>query len=251
MAEFEVKTENFEGPFDLLLFFIKRDELDIHDIPIAKITDDFLAYVHQLERLNIDIASNFILTAATLMRIKAKMLLPRVEKDEEGNEIDPRAELVQHLIEYKRYRSALPYLSEQEEQMLQRHTRGNVDTELTQLAGKYQVETELQNVDLYKLLKVYRQLMLRHQQALEQPVHQVLQYPYTIRQQKEFLYGFISELQRVNFEQIIRHQPQRMAIIYNFLALLELVQAGDVRLIQGEGANNFWLEVEKQEREVA
>src|SRR6478752_7894928 len=91
---FEVKLPLFEGPFDLLLFFIERDELDIYDIPISKITNDFLDYIHHLETLNVELASEFILVAATLMRIKSKMLRPRPQLDEAGNEIDPRDELV-------------------------------------------------------------------------------------------------------------------------------------------------------------
>ena len=102
---FEVKIPLFEGPFDLLLFFIERDELDIYDIPISRITNDFLAYLKELEKLNMEVASEFILVAAKLMRIKAKMLLPRPQLDEEGNEIDPRNELVKHLLEYKKYKS--------------------------------------------------------------------------------------------------------------------------------------------------
>ena len=100
--KFEIKLPLFEGPFDLLLFFIERDELDIYDIPIASITDDFLSYLHHLEEMNVEVASEFILVAATLMRIKAKMLLPRPTIDEEGNEIDPREELIRHLLEYKK-----------------------------------------------------------------------------------------------------------------------------------------------------
>ena len=100
---FEIRLPLFEGPFDLLLFFIERDELDINDIPISKITNDFLEYIRRLETLNIEIASEFILVAATLMRIKSKMLLPRPQLDEQGNEIDPREELVKHLLEYKKY----------------------------------------------------------------------------------------------------------------------------------------------------
>ena len=108
---YNIKLSQFEGPFDLLLFFIERDELDIYNIPIAKITDDFLEYIRHMEALNIDLASEFILVAATLMRIKAKMLIPRKPIDEEGNEVDPREELVQRLLEYKRYKSCLLYTS--------------------------------------------------------------------------------------------------------------------------------------------
>ena len=104
---FTVKIKHFEGPFDLLLYFIQRDELNIHDIPIAQITNDFLEYIKELEALNLDVASEFILVAASLMRIKAKMLIPRKEVDELGQEIDPREELVARLLEYKMYKEVL------------------------------------------------------------------------------------------------------------------------------------------------
>ena len=101
---FEIRLPQFEGPFDLLLFFIERDELDIQDVPIARITDDFLGYLHQMNSLNMEIASEFIFVAATLMRIKAKMLLPRPDLDEEGNEIDLKRDLIQKLLEYKKFK---------------------------------------------------------------------------------------------------------------------------------------------------
>ena len=113
---FEIKLPQFEGPFDLLMFFIERDELDIYDIPISRITSDFLDYLRQMNQLNIEVASEFILVAATLMRIKAKMLLPRKELDEFGNEIDPRKELVDRLVEYKRYKDVLEDLSRMEDE---------------------------------------------------------------------------------------------------------------------------------------
>src|SRR6185312_14814929 len=101
---FEIKLAQFEGPFDLLLFFIERDELDIHDIPIAKITDDFLNYIHQMTSLNMELASEFIIVAATLMRIKAKMLLPRYEAEDDGNQADTKEDLIRKLIEYKKFK---------------------------------------------------------------------------------------------------------------------------------------------------
>ena len=112
---YEIKLPLFEGPFDLLLFFIERDEIDIMDIPISKITNDFFEYISDLESMNIEVASEFIVVAATLMRIKSKMLLPRLSLDEEGNEIDPREELVEHLIEYKKYKSVISEFSDLED----------------------------------------------------------------------------------------------------------------------------------------
>src|SRR6266850_4804574 len=137
---FEIHLPLFEGPFDLLLFFIERDELDIYDIPISKITNDILAYLHQLESLNVELASEFILVAATLMRIKSKMLLPRPQLDEQGNEIDPREELVKHLMEYKKYKSVVDQFHKMEETELMKEKRGNLVKELRQLAESTNVE---------------------------------------------------------------------------------------------------------------
>src|ERR1700677_72511 len=105
-TSYQIKLPQFEGPFDLLLFFIERDELDIYNIPITKITNDCLVFIHQTEKLNIELSSEFILFVSTLMRIKAKMLIPRKEIDAEGNEIDPRQELINKILEYKRFKEA-------------------------------------------------------------------------------------------------------------------------------------------------
>src|SRR4249920_3112280 len=140
---FEIHLPLFKGPFDLLLFFIERDELDIYDIPISKITNDFLDYLHHLEKMNVELASEFILVAATLMRIKSKMLLPRPQLDELGNEIDPREDLIRHLLEYKKYKSVIDDFHKLEDQELQKEKRGNILKELKQLAESSNVEAEL------------------------------------------------------------------------------------------------------------
>ena len=108
---YKIQLEKFEGPLDLLLYFIRRDELDIYDIPISKITEDFISTINEWKRLNLVIAGDFIVMASTLMRIKAKMMIPRKELDEEGDIIDPRTELMQKLIDYKRFRNAADILS--------------------------------------------------------------------------------------------------------------------------------------------
>ena len=232
----------FEGPFDLLLFFIERDELDIYDIPISQITENFLEYLKQLEKLNIEVASEFILVAAKLMRIKAKMLLPRPQLDEEGNEIDPRDELVRHLLEYKKYKSVLEELSQMESEMLQKEKRGNVIKELKKLGETVNVESELQDVDLYKLLKVYQKVLRRFELESEKPTHQVVQYPYTIEQQKDFLLSKVVEKRKLSFTQILEYNHEKIAVIYNFLAVLELLQLNQIKIRIGEGYNNFWIE---------
>lgn len=241
-SKFEIKLPLFEGPFDLLLFFIERDELDIHDIPISKVTADFLNYLQHLESLNIEVASEFILVAATLMRIKAKMLLPRPVLDENGTEIDPREDLVKHLLEYKKYKSVISELSQLEESRLLKEQRGNLEKELRSLAELNNVESELQDIDLYKLLKVYIKVMERFDYEQKKPTHQVVQYPFTISSQKDFILMKLSDAGRVSFNNIIEEQPTKIAVIFNFLAILELLQLRMVTIFVGEGFNNFWIE---------
>lgn len=245
---FEIKLPLFEGPFDLLLFFIERDELDIHDIPISKVTNDFLDYIHQLEQMNIEVASEFILVAATLMRIKAKMLLPRPVLDEEGNEIDPREELVKHLLEYKKYKSVIADLSAMEEERLQKEKRGNLVRELKRLSDQSNVELELQGLDLYKILRVFENVMHRFEEAQKKPSHEVIRYPYTIEEQAKFLIRKLSNKQKLSFIEIIDFEPNKVAVIFNFLAILDLLQQRVITLHLGMGFNNFW--IEKLEREL-
>jgi segregation and condensation protein A len=242
MDSYTIKTQHFEGPFDLLLFFIERDELDINDIPIAQITNDFLDYIRQLEALDIDVASEFILVAATLMRIKAKMLIPRKEIDEEGNEIDPREELAQKLIEYRKYKSIIDEMSDLEDNRHFRHTRGNVSSELKQIAEKALVDIELESLNLFKLLQTFQQLMRRYEDEQNKPKHQIVKFEYTIEDQQNFIFSKLPKGQKVKFEQIFLQLENRIHAIVTFIALLELLNLQTVSLIQGEGVNNFWLE---------
>lgn len=238
---FEVKLPLFEGPFDLLLFFIERDELDIYDIPISTITNDFLEYMHHLERFNIEVASEFILVAATLMRIKSKMLLPRPQLDELGNEIDPRDELVKHLLEYKKYKSVVENLHKMEEGELMKEKRGNLIREIKTLAESTNVEAELQDVDLFKLMMVFEKVLKRFDAEKNKPVHQIVQYPYTVEGQKKFLLDEVVKQARLSFSDIVETYPTRVALIFNFLAILELLALQQLNIHVGEGYNNFWI----------
>lgn len=239
---FTIHLPQFEGPFDLLLFFIERDELDINDIPISQITDEFLAYLRHMESMNIDLASEFILVAATLCRIKARLLLPRKEVDEAGNEIDPREELVRRLLEYKRYKSVLDELRALEESQSLKTTRGNASRELQEIATKALVDAELESVTLFKLLKAYERVMLRFdEQHARRTVHQVMQYPYTIQSQQEYLFSLLPENGQVSFEAVFSQLESRMQAIVTFLALLELLNLQMIHIVQGLGYNNFWL----------
>lgn len=242
METYTIKIDRFEGPFDLLLFFIERDELDINDIPIAKITDDFLSYIKELETLNIDVASEFILVAATLMRIKAKMLIPRKELDELGNEIDPREELAQKLIEYKRFKEVIEQFESMEDIRMARHHRGDTTTELKIIANKALVDLELESLSLYKLLLTFQKVMDRFEQAKNKPVvHKIMQYGYTIEGQQHYILESISVKEKVDFGDLFQHCENRMHAMVTFLALLEMLNLQMLKIIQGDGINNFWV----------
>ncbi|WP_114747926.1 segregation and condensation protein A [Pleomorphovibrio marinus] len=239
---FEIKLPLFEGPFDLMLFFIERDELDIYDIPIAKITNDFLDYLLQLEKMEIEVASEFILFAATLMKIKSRMLLPRPELNEEGEEIDPREELIRHLLEYKKYKSVIGELSQLEESRLSKWKRGNVMDELKNISKLDDVDAEMQDLDLYKLLKVFQRVMGKYAARTDETKHTVIQYPYTIEQQKSLVLEQLIAKPRIPFTDFIEMKPDKIFVIYTFLAILELLQLALVTIKIGEGFNNFWVE---------
>lgn len=241
-AGYTIKLPQFEGPFDLLLFFIERDELDIQDIPIAKITNDFLDYLHAMERMNIDLAGEFMLVAATLCRIKARMLLPRKQLDEQGNEIDPRQELVDRLMEYKRYKSVLDEMRALEEERAQKTTRGNVSDELQKIATRALVDSELESLTLFRLLKAFERVMQRFENAQPRTVHQIARFSYTVEEQQLFILSRIPEGGRADFRTVFGECANRIHAIVTFLALLELLNMQRVQILPGAAVNSFWIE---------
>src|SRR4051812_35572656 len=181
---YKIHLPQFEGPFDLLLFFIERDEIDIYNIPITKIINDFLDYVHGQENVDIELSSEFILFVSTLMRIKAKMLLPRRELDAQGNEIDPRQELVDKILEYKRFKEASVEMAMMEAERLLHQKRGNIRKELEALSEEYSEGTEIQTVTLYKLMSVFERTMKRFNERNNKPQHVVVKYNYSLEGQR-------------------------------------------------------------------
>lgn len=236
---YKIKIDQFEGPFDLLLFFIERDELDIHDIPIASITNDFLEYVREIEKLNIDVASEFILVAATLMRIKAKMILPRKVLDEEGNEVDPREELVRRLVEYKRYKETIEEFKELESDRANRILRGNAASELKKLSQKALIDTELESLTLFKLMKAFDRVMNRKTGDEKKTFHKVYNYNYTVESQETYIMTTVKAKEKVVFEELFVQMEDRIHAIITFLALLTLINQHKVYFEDREGANNF------------
>ena len=238
---YTIELEHFKGPFDLLLFFIQRDELDIQDIPIKKVTADFLDYIRKMEELNIELASEFILVAATLMRIKAKMLLPRKPVDEEGNEIDPRKELVNRLLEYRQYKDILDDLRRMEDIQGARHERGNVSENMKNIAQKALIDVELENLDLFNLLKAF-QRVLERSESTKKKVHTIFNYTYSIRGQQEYILDQIPTDKPISFNKLFLHLDNRVHAIVTFLALLELANLQRISILIGEGINNLRFE---------
>lgn len=238
---FEIRLPQFAGPFDLLLFFIERDELEIRDIPITKITDDFLDYLHKMNSLNIELASEFIYVAATLMRIKAKMLLPRVETDEAGNEIDLKRDLVQKLIEYKRFKQVSEELSLLEEARLKREKRGNIPADLELASQLTEPGDELTSLNLYRIMLTYQRLMKRYLEQTNEVKHTVVQYPYTIEKQKFMISELLNINSKLDFKGLLSKSENKVHFVYNFLAVLEMLQQQLITLQSGLGYNNFWI----------
>lgn len=241
-TSYQIKLPQFEGPFDLLLFFIERDELDIYNIPIHNITKDFLKYIHELESLNIELASEFILFISTLMRIKAKMLLPRRELDAHGNEIDPRQELVDKILEYKRFKEASEQMVIMEAERLLQQKRGNIRQELEALGETYSEGTEIQTVTMFKLMQAFEKVMKRFQDRENKPQHVVVKYNYSLEGQRIHLLDYMKTNGRVAFETVFSQCENRIHVIFTFLALLELAQQRYLGLLVGTGRNNFIIE---------
>lgn len=241
-ATYQIKLPQFEGPFDLLLFFIERDELDIYNIPIHRITTEFLDYIHTQERLNIELSSEFILFVSTLMRIKAKTLLPRKELDAAGNEIDPRQELVDKILEYKRFKDASHRMAEMEALRMLIVKRGNVYREMNLLGEAAGEGTEIQGITLFKLMKNFEKVMRKMHERNNKPQHVVFRYNYTMEESRTFMIDSVRAERSMSFEKIFSGCDNKIHAIFLFLSILELVQQQFFSILVGEGRNNLIIE---------
>lgn len=250
-ASYQIKLDQFEGPFDLLLFFIERDELDIYNIPITKIIQDFLDFIHQGEKLNIELSSEFILFVSTLMRIKARLLLPRKEVDAQGNEIDPRQELIDKILEYKRFKEAAVQMAEMEAMRMLMVKRGNLQKELAEIGEDASEGTEIQNITMFKLMKAFEKVMQRVHDRQNKPVHTVVRYNYTMEGSRDYMLDFVAKEKTVAFEKVFEVCQDRIHAIFLFLSILELTQQKFLKLMVAEGKNNFIVEWnDKREEEL-
>lgn len=232
---YKIKLDQFEGPLDLLLFFIKRDELNIYDIPISRITKEFLEYVNLIKLLDLEVAGDFILMASTLMHIKVRMLLPR-EFDEKGEEIDPRAELVKALLEYKRYKEVTEELAYYESNQRKMSFRGNFSADEKVAVPEYDIL--LKNVTVYDLAKAFKHALDNFK---EEPVHEVKRLNISIEEQISFILGKIEEAEEINFLNLVNEIKEKIRIIVTFIAILELVKMSKIKIKESANFNDFMI----------
>jgi segregation and condensation protein A len=223
---YTIKLNDFEGPLDLLLFFIKRDELDIYDIPIASITREFLDYMHFLQQFDLEIAGEFLVMAAELMQIKVKMLLPPEQGEEE--ELDPRANLVQRLVEYKRFKEMSLQMKNLEEEQLNVHYRGYYS------ADEHVVEEEtgedmIRDVTFFDLIASFKFAMDRMPKKF---YHEIEKINVTIEQQIAYIEEYFSRRSEATFYDLVKDFTERIRIVVTFLALLEVIRAKKIIIRQ-------------------
>jgi segregation and condensation protein A len=230
---YKIKLDHFEGPLDLLLFFIKRDELNIYDIPISKITKEFLDYVKIIQMLDLETAGDFILMASTLMHIKVRMLLPR-ELDEKGEEIDPRAELIAALLEHKRYKEMSEELAFLESNQRKLSFRGNFSKDEKKSVPDY--EFLLKNVTLYDLAKAFKKAI---DNVKPEVVHQIMRVNITVDEQVQYIFNKLEEFTELQFMSLINGMQEKLRIVITFVALLEMVKMQQIGIKESPDFNEF------------
>ncbi len=236
---YKIKIDAFEGPLDLLLHLINRLEIDIYDIPVAEITEQYVAYIHTMKELELDIASEFLVMAATLLAIKSKMLLPKHEEewDEEEDEFlmgeDPRDELVTQLLEYKKYKEAADEFKNMEAERALLFTKPPID--LSPYTEDVKVERQDLDISLYDMLSAFQKLMRR--KKLKKPLHtritrQEITIDKRIQELKDYLKG---KKEKVLFTSLFETE-EKAQLVVTFLAVLELMKQNQVQV---EQTNNF------------
>ncbi len=237
---YRVQLNNFEGPLDLLLFFIKRDELDIYDIPISYITEQFLEFIKMMEELDLDVASEFVLMASMLMSIKAKMMLPREDMEDESelDESDPRYELVQRLLEYKRYKEMAEKMADIDEETRKKYTRGFHESDQV---DKKATGEALKDVTVFDLIAAFRKVLADVER--KNIVHKVEKVETTIERQSEFILLTLQNRGRQSFHQLCYNLKSKVIVVVTFLAVLEMIKEQQINLYLKEDPTDFYVDL--------
>lgn len=233
---YKIELDMFEGPLDLLLYLIRKNELDIYDIPIEKITAQYLHYLELMKMLNLDIAGEYLVMAATLIYIKSKMLLPpeeRITEDEEEFEEDPRTDLVRQLLEYKRFKELAQVLHQREGEISRSYTRG-VSKEVLPRG-----ELSLGDISIFDLIGAFHQALERLE---KQTISSIQEESFTVEEKMQYLLEVLLEKERLDLMQLFSRMNSRVEIVVTFLALLELVRDGKIRFTQERPFERIFIE---------
>ncbi len=254
MVQISYKLEHFEGPLDLLLHLIEKNKVNIYDIPIAEITNQYLEYVRNMEREDLNVVSEFLVMAATLLDIKARMLLPK-EVDEEGEEIDPRAELVQRLLEYKTYRLMADELARREDgadRLL--YKSPTIPPEVAKYEPPVDLDSLLDGLTLAKLKRVFEQVMKRKEDKVD-PIRSnfgtIRREPVSLEQKIGSVLGYARKNRHFSFRHLLEEQADKLEVVVTFLAVLELMKIGKIHLVQEETFGDMEIEALEPEGEEA
>lgn len=222
-----IKLEVFEGPFELLFHLIEKAKLDIYDIPIAEITDQYIDYLNMMKNLDIDLASEFLVMAATLLEIKSKMLLPKISKNEEENIEDPRDELVIKLLDYKRFKEVTNLLRERyfiHEKYLYKNT-DFADA----IIDSFKLPDEL---PIELLVEKFQSILLRKKETIKHEHRKVFRDNVTVDEKMDEIIDYLSSKEWIYFDDLLICYEDKLEIIVTFLALLELIKQKDVSAVQ-------------------
>ena len=239
-------VEKFEGPLDLLLHLIEKNKIDIYDIPIAEITDQYMEYMAKMEREDLDQVSEFLLMAATLLDIKARMLLPKEVDEETGEEIDPRAELVERLLEHKKYRLMAQELADREfDASRVFYKESTVPGEVQKYSPPPDLDAMFADVTLLKLQQIFQDVM-RHRENRIDPQRSrfgtIRREPVSLKEKIGSLVQYAKEHGRFSFRELLNRGSSKTEVVVTFLAVLELMKAGRIRTYQAELFDDILIE---------
>jgi segregation and condensation protein A len=237
---YKVSLEVFEGPLDLLLYLIKKDEVDIYDISIERITKQYLAYIEAFEVLNIEIAGEFVVMAANLLYIKSRTLLPKDQQmpDEDVEEDDPRWELIRQLIEYKKFKEAALFLRDQEELQSMLFSRPEAHSE--KLLEPQQGQLLLNEVSIFDLINAFQKALTRL--STKEPSGEIYEEKFTVADRMQHLVRILDQGVSIKFEELFSSSATRAELVVTFLAVLELIRMRQLSVRQEEQCGEIWIE---------
>lgn len=247
--EISYKLEHFEGPLDLLLHLIEKNKVDIYDIPIVEITNQYFSYVRQMEKEDLNLVSDFLVMAATLIAIKSRMLLPKEEEEKEEEE-DPRAELVFRLLEYKKYKYISQELAKMEDFAgLHLYKSPTIPPEVAKYEPPVNLDSLLDGLTLAKLQTIFEQVMKRKEEKIDRvrsSFGTIKKEPVSLEEKIASVMAFAGKHRLFSFRQILETGADKAEVVVTFLAVLELMKTGKIHLYQEHIFDDMQIEVLEQ-----